>query len=100
MLIVVNTIHRSSELRGTVNIAFTDNDSTHDTIYIMVKVRYGRLTIPKERSQDYRAGPFCLNFLIGKRSTQRLDTICTIETICTLRDTDNVKLSDPSSQRY
>ena len=56
-------ITRSSELRGTVNIAFIDNDSTHDTLCIMVDVRYGRLMIPISES-DARAGPFHLNFLI------------------------------------
>ena len=80
-------------MRGTVNIAFIDNDSTHDTICIMVDVRYGRLTVPILES-NVRAGPFHLNFLIRHRSTQRLDSICTI------RDTDNVIMSDPSSLRY
>ena len=59
----------------------------------MVDVRYGRLMIPILES-DVRAGPFHLNFLIRHQSTQRLDPISTI------RDTDNVILSDPSSLRY
>jgi len=80
-------------VHDAVNIAFIDNDSTHDTICIMVDVRYGRLTVPILES-NVRAGPFHLNYLIRHQSTQRLDPICTI------RDTDNAILSDPSSHRY
>ena len=93
LLIVVISIHRSSELRGTVNIAFIDNDSTHDTLCIMVDVRYGRLTVPILET-PVRVSPFHIVFLTRHQSTQRLDPFCTI------RDTDNAILSDPSSHRY
>ena len=76
-----------------VNIAFIDNFSTLDALCIMVNVRYGRLMVPILET-TVRASPFHLVFLIRHQSTQRLYPICTI------RDTDNVKLSDLSSHRY
>ena len=54
---------------------------------------YGRLTVPILET-TVKASPFHQVFLIRHQSTQRPDSICTI------RDTDNVILSDPSSLRY
>ena len=67
--------HEAEKLMGMeVNIAFIDNDSTHDTLCIMVDVRYGRLTVPILET-PVRAGHFHQVFLIRHHSTQRLDSI-------------------------